>query len=311
MPVFNGAEHIEGQLLALAAQQTEVSWELILADNGSADGTRGIVRRLSPEINVPVRVVDASARRGPAAARNAGAAAAVGGLLLFTDQDDVVDELWVQEMVLALRVHPFVGGRREFLELNGEEVASWRPNTAASSLPLWGDRPYVIGCNFGCNAAEFAAVGGFDETFMSGGEDIDLSLRMHARGMTAVFAERAVVHYRCRRDPRAVVRQLWRYGRSNGPLYGLHGMDPPTFLDVGLTCSRSFKQAIRTRVSRRRPVRQVANMAYAIGEAAALWRDPAFWRPVYRSERPANPVLVQRARLRRLPSLIVRKAKRP
>jgi len=304
VPVFNGAEHIEAQLLALARQRTEVSWELILADNGSTDGTLGIVERLVPRFTVPVRVVDASARRGTAAARNAGAAAAAGELLLFTDQDDVVDDVWVQEMVRALRANPLVGGRRELVVLNGEEVASWRAPTAADSLPLMGGQPYVVACNCGCTAAAWAAVGGFNETFMSGGEDVDLSLRMHALGITPVFAERAIVHYRYRREPRRAVAQMWAYGRSNGALYVLHGMEAPTFFDLVVSCHRSVKQALRNRLRGRRPVRQVADIGYVLGEASTLWRVSAFWRPVTTRGVVANPLMVQLERLARLASLI-------
>jgi GT2 family glycosyltransferase len=148
-------------------------------------------------------------------------------------------------------------------------------------------------------------VGGFDESFMRGGEDVDFSFRMDARGMTAVFAERAIVHYRYRQDPRQTVRQLWGYGRSTAPVYRLHGIDPPSLLDVVITCHRLVKQAVRDALSGRRPVRQVVDMAYVIGEASTLWRDPAFWRPVARRGLVANPLVVQGQRARRLGRFLI------
>jgi hypothetical protein len=164
------------------------------------------------------------------------------------------------------------------LELNGSEVASWRAPTAVHTLPLFGGRPYAVGNNCGCTAAAYAAAGGFNETFMHGGEDVDFSFRLAALGMTAVFTERAIVHYRYRREPRQAVRQMWGYGRSNGALYGLHGIEQPTFFDLVVSCNRSVKQALRKRLRGGRPVRQVGDMAYVIGEASKLWRDPAFWQ---------------------------------
>ncbi len=301
---LNAEEHIEQQLLAFARQRTEVRWELIVADNGSTDGTVAIVERVASQTSVPIRALDASARRGVSAARNAGAAVASGALLLFADADDVVHELWVDEMVGALRLHPFVGGRQELSELNGETVRSWREPIGDAGLPIFCGVPYVMGGNFGCTAAAFAAVGGFDERFLGGGEDVDISMRMHSLGMTAVFAERAIVHYRYRRDPLQTLRQMWGYGRTTHAVYGLHGIDPPTFLDVVLTCHRSAKQAVRARLRGQRPVREVGSIAYAIGEASILCRDPAFWRPVTSRGRVANPILVQRDRLHRLAGLI-------
>jgi glycosyltransferase involved in cell wall biosynthesis len=302
IPALNAAEHIEGQLLALAAQQTAVSWELIVADNGSTDDTIAIVQRVTAEYPVPVRVIDASARNGAIGARNAGVAVADGEFLLFADADDVVDDFWVQEMVRALRAHPFVGGKLEVVELNGEEVAGWRPRLADDRLPTWGGFPWAVGCNFGCTAAAFEEVGGFDETLFG---DVDIAVRMHAHGMPAVFAERAIVHYRYRREPGEAIRQMWRYGRHSAPRYARYRVEPLTALDAVVVCYRSAKWAVRDVLKRRRPVRPLVEVTYVLGEASLLWRRPAFWRPVCRREFLANPLLVLGDRLRRLGRLVV------
>jgi Glycosyl transferase family 2 len=78
VPARDPAATIGGQLAALAAQRYEGSWEVIVADNGSADATvadRWIGR-------IPgLRVVDASGRRGASHARNVGIAASRGDFL--------------------------------------------------------------------------------------------------------------------------------------------------------------------------------------------------------------------------------------
>jgi glycosyltransferase involved in cell wall biosynthesis len=299
IPALNAAEHIEQQLLALARQRTDVSWELIIADNGSTDGTLAIVRRIASQCSVPVRLVDAAERNGAAGARNAGVAAAAGEFLLFADADDVVDEVWVEEMVRVLREHPFVGGKLEVLELNGEQVASWRPNMFEHDLPEEGGCPWVPGSNFGCTSVAHATIGGFDESIAIG-EDTDLSLTMHAHGMTAVFAERAIVHYRYRQQPRQALRQLWTYGRHREALYARHGVESPTCLDALVVGYRVAKLTLRDLLRGRRPVTPALDLAFILGEASFLWRNPAFWQPVCRREALANPLRVQRERLVRL-----------
>ena len=77
MPVLNGMPWIEHQLRALAAQQLDADWEVVVADNGSDDGTRFCVEQWS-ERQPRIRLADASARRGEAAARNIGVRAARG-----------------------------------------------------------------------------------------------------------------------------------------------------------------------------------------------------------------------------------------
>jgi len=308
IPALNAAEHIGEQLLALARQRTEVSWELIVADNGSSDRTVGVVESIAPQIAVPVRIVDASARTGVSAARNAGAAVAAGELLLFTDADDVVDDLWVQEMVSALRGNLFVGGKEELWDLNGETIGSWRrPMGEAHNAEFMG-RPYVRGGNFGCTTAAYAAAGGFDETLLRS-VDIDFSLAMRAVGITPVFAERAIVHYRYRRKPAQTVRQMWEWGRDGGVLYARYGIEPPTFVDVTRLSFRAAKLAVRDLMRGRRPVHSAGEIAWVVAEVSTLWRHPGFWQPVARLAPMDSVWAVQRERIGRLMGLIPGRAR--
>jgi hypothetical protein len=133
---------------------------------------------------------------------------------------------------------------------------------------------------------------------------VDFSLVMDAHGMPAVFAERAIVHYRYRREPWQAVRQWWAYGRHAGLRYSRYLIEPPTVLDVVVVCYRSAKLALRDVLRRRRPVRSLVDVTYVLAEASVVWRNPAFWQPVCRREFPANPLLVQSQRVGRLAGLI-------
>src|SRR5207244_3518041 len=86
VPVYNAMPMLAEQLEALSKQTYRGPWELIIADNGSSDGSREIAEAWRSRIP-SLRVVDASARRGPATARNVGVEAATGGLLAFCDAD--------------------------------------------------------------------------------------------------------------------------------------------------------------------------------------------------------------------------------
>src|SRR5436190_10421104 len=100
IPVRNAARLLADQLYALAAQDYDGHWEVVVADNGSSDGSAAVARRLARRLP-SLRVVDASGRRGVGPARNAGAAAAGGDLLAFCDADNVADRGWLGEIVRA------------------------------------------------------------------------------------------------------------------------------------------------------------------------------------------------------------------
>jgi glycosyltransferase involved in cell wall biosynthesis len=87
IPCLNGAATIATQLAALARQQWDQPWEIVVADNGSTDESVGIVERYRGRLQ-NLRVADASARRGRAL--NVGAKEATGDALVFCDVDDEV-----------------------------------------------------------------------------------------------------------------------------------------------------------------------------------------------------------------------------
>ena len=82
VPVFNGADVLATTLPAVLALEGVAEW--VWVDDGSTDETAAVLaRRAEP----PARVVRLPANRGRAAARNAGAAAASGSVVVFLDAD--------------------------------------------------------------------------------------------------------------------------------------------------------------------------------------------------------------------------------
>src|SRR6476469_9044416 len=143
IPTFNAASMLDEQLAALAAQDGDVDFEVIVADNGSTDDLPGVVERWSDTLDV--RTVDASARRGPSAARNIGATASTAPLLLFCDADDIATSNWVSSLAAALKEHPFVGGPYHPFAIRD---GIWLPTFETATLPtVWDDLSYTFGGN--------------------------------------------------------------------------------------------------------------------------------------------------------------------
>jgi len=219
MPVKDGAGDLADQLEALAAQRYGGPWELLLVDNGSTDRTLEVAASFGERL--PMRVLDGSAVRGSAAARNLAAAAARGELLLFCDHDDVVADHWISSMVRALDAHPAVGGALELDSLNGGLYPDV-PRGVWTELPrVEGFLEYCPTANFGVRSGAFQAVGGFDAAFLVAC-DVDICLRLQLAGFELAFAAEAVVSYRDRRTLPALARQRFRYGYERPLLYRRH-----------------------------------------------------------------------------------------
>ena len=199
VPVKNGMPWVEDQLRALAAQQIEVDWEVVVADNGSDDGTRSCVLRWS-ERYPHIHLVDASARRGAGAARNIGVRAARGRLLAFCDADDVVRPGWVASMSAALAGADLVAGVFDFSALDG--VPKSIPVPAATRQ--LGFLPFALGANLAVRREVFEAVEGFCEE-LSPEEDVDLCWRLQLAGYRFAVTVDAAVEKRERTGVQAHV----------------------------------------------------------------------------------------------------------
>jgi glycosyltransferase involved in cell wall biosynthesis len=235
MPVLNSAATLERQLSALAAQVCDAPWEVVVADNGSTDGSSRLARAFAAD-HPGFRVVDASAQRGPGAARNAGAMCAKGTLLAFCDADDVVLPGWLSAMARALQDSPMVAGACDIRTDVAREVA---PDFAAPSEPPvhLGFLPFAFTCNMGITRALFDELGGFDESFRHA-EDIDLSWRAQLAGQALAFEPDARVRKQGRSGLLSVWRQHFDFGRADLQLvrrYHYDGCRPiPVTRDVAI-----------------------------------------------------------------------------
>ena len=220
IPVFNPGGLLREQLEALARQQRfPESWEVVLADNGCTDGSLGVIGEFDQRI--ALRVVDASARRGPAHARNRGAYEARGQWLAFCDSDDVVAADWLVHL-WAARLHAnLVTGSCDVTLLNEPALLKARGGPEYGRTLLDGPcrfLPFAASGNLIVRRDTFISLGGWDEG-LPYCEDVDFSWRAQLRGLTLSFAPEAVIHYRLRGSPFELFTQMRRYKAAEVLLY--------------------------------------------------------------------------------------------
>lgn len=101
MPCFNGVAHLPTSVGSVL-QQTLQSWELIVVDDGSTDGSYDWLESQTDPRLVRVR----QSNQGVSAARNAGLARAQAAYVAFLDADDTWAPTFLERLVAALQSHP-------------------------------------------------------------------------------------------------------------------------------------------------------------------------------------------------------------
>jgi len=99
IPTCNRRDLLEQALRALA-QQTHPSFEVIVVDDCSTDGTAEMVRRIAQELaEFNVRVIRNEAQRGANASRNVGANATEAPIIAYIDSDAIPEQQWLDRLL--------------------------------------------------------------------------------------------------------------------------------------------------------------------------------------------------------------------
>lgn len=216
VPARNATGTLPDLLQALASQAAArppglEGWEVIVADNGSTDGTARLARQWGDRL--PLRVVDASRHEGAAAARNLGAANAKGHLLAFVDADDVVLDGWLATLAeAAVAGTEFATG--PMLRFRCDDPLPNRSRTSSRPPVHLGFLPYAGGANLAIARSLLVRHGGFDED-LDTGEDVDLSWRVQLEGTGLRWMPGLAIAKRERTEACAVFTQYFRYGQGD------------------------------------------------------------------------------------------------
>lgn len=275
IPMRNAADTILEQLDALAASETTIGWEVVVADNGSSDGCGRLVADRIATFPVPLRVVDAGSVIGAGAARNAAVRASVGDKLAFCDADDLVWPDWVQQAGDALETTSFCSGLTYvFTDTPSTHRLDGNPDGTFSNAA----GPSVSGSNFAIRRALFFEVGGFDESLGAyGHEDSELAIRCGKAGHPAQQVRTMRVYRRETVNRGALLRKTWQKANAQYVLFQRH---PDVYAHM-LTHRNIFLEQLQALPHRWFDLLRTGRRP-AVSDAA---RDAVTWAGLHRSQR--------------------------
>jgi len=114
---FNDKRHLYRCLSSILKSEYP-SFEIIVVDNGSTDGSVELVKKLFGN-NPRIKLIQNERNLGPAAGRNIGAEVAKGRYLAFLDNDTEVNPKWLKEAVKVMESDLTIGAAQCKLLLMG------------------------------------------------------------------------------------------------------------------------------------------------------------------------------------------------
>lgn len=218
IPVRNGEAGLPSALAALARQPEAGQLEIVISDNGSTDRTREVALAWEGAFH-GMQIVDSSRRAGINHARNAGLLAARTDKVLFCDHDDEARLGWTANLIDALDRADAAGGLAVSHVLSGFERAL-EPEFETEALhSALGYLPYAAGGSMGVRRHAALAVGGFDESFVKGHDEVEFCWRFQRAGYSLVGVDAAVLDYRQRGRAIDAGRQRFHSARTQIQLW--------------------------------------------------------------------------------------------
>lgn len=209
IPVFNKIDLTKKCLLSLQRITTPVKFEVIVIDNASTDDTEQEIAALKTELSYELRYFKNETNLGFAKANNQAAGAAQYDILLFLNNDTLAYDDFLSEPVNLLE-NPGLGavGCRLLypdtliqhcgIVFNSQKQPDHIFKFYPSDYPpanVTREVQAVTGACLFIPRALFNSVGGFDEEYVNGWEDMDLCFKIRETGRKIFYcAGSSIIH---------------------------------------------------------------------------------------------------------------------
>ena len=218
---YNVRAELDACLASFVGHTHPYPTTVVVVDNGSTDGTQAMLLGKWPA----VQLIESGANVGFARANNLGVRATKSEFVLFLNPDTIVPPGAIPALVRGLAAQPdaAAAGPRLKDEAGFPELSfGWsigpvselrqkligalynqRLRVMVRTVDAWsrsaGEREWVSGAALVVRRADLEAVGLFDERFFMYTEDVDLCVRLRARGRKIQFVPQSeIVHLRGR-----------------------------------------------------------------------------------------------------------------
>ena len=234
--VRNEVNHIKECVQSVLSQDYKETYELIIVDGMSGDGTYELLESLKKKHKF---ILLKNPKFNAAAGRNIGIKHSKGNYIAFIDGDAIAEKDWLEQITKAFECSDAIGvGGPDFLPEESNKMARMigyimtspvarggklNPSTQ-HSIKEWKQYvKHIPTCNLCLKRKVFDDVGLFDETFVKG-QDLELNYRIiNAGHKLQYFPKIRVVHHR-KQNVMDFSKQIYKWAKAKVAIIKKHGV---------------------------------------------------------------------------------------
>jgi len=228
IPIYNGIQYTRQCLKHLIESTPQtISYEIIIVDNASQDGSREVLEDLQKSIPF-LRYIRNSENLGFAKACNIGIKQSNSSYILLLNNDTIPTPRWLETLYETMQSNNRIGvsgslllfPETEWIQHAGIEIGTYKDeqnvipvfpihtfqycHRSALQTTLPYEVPAVTGACMMIRRSVITAIGKLDEEFVNGCEDVDLCFRVKKAGFEVKLVPSSIVfHYEGRTEGRA------------------------------------------------------------------------------------------------------------
>jgi len=280
---YNRKEMLIQTLKSLIQQETDgrFTFEIIVVDDASTDGTQEVVKIFCKETIIPIKYIKEEGK-GEANSRNRAVRESQGKWIALIDDDEIAEPCWLKEMVSTATSHnaDCVGGRMRLLlpdDSDAKIIGTVRKLLGETSIPKKHTYNGPGGGNALINKKIFDEIGGFDISMIYGGTDQDFFRRARKKGYSFVHATNAVVFHIIPSN-RLKPNYLRLTGRRCGKDVAYFDLREKGVITVLYICALRLTHALAITIPWLIYAHLICNEAEIMSRKCSLWFAVAYFR---------------------------------
>ena len=221
IPTYNSAKYLPEVMPSVFSQTYPIA-EILVIDGCSNDGTVELVKKLSEDYKITVRIIAQPPKKGLADARNIAFRHCKTKYLASVDADVVLTPSWLENIMSAFKRYDNIAGICGTLkERYTKTVADkWRASHLNQS---WGkgefsNVKFVFGSNNLYVCQDVVDAGLFNSKLIFAGEDYDISMKLKKIGKDLLYTDSAQCEHLREDNIKSILNTIWRYNYYGGQM---------------------------------------------------------------------------------------------